>query len=87
MFKLIEINPINDTHAMLIVEAFNNYILYQTNSDDVYGVWSDGDGKGDGHGDDGDGFGDGSECHYGGSEDDSDDRGFWIPITGDGGRK
>lgn len=46
MFKLIEINPINDAHAILIVEAFNKYIVIDGGIANEYGCV--GDTRGDG---------------------------------------
>jgi hypothetical protein len=53
MITLIPIEPRNDAHGMLIVEAFYNLFIN-------WGGQSDGDGDGDGYGDrDGGGDGDG----------------------------
>jgi hypothetical protein len=71
MVTLLTIEPINEAHGMLIVEAFNMFFIDRGGQEDgagngnIYGngyVYGDGDGFGDG---DGDGYGDGG-CTYSG---------------------
>ena len=75
MVTLLTIEPINEAHGMLIVEAFNMFFIDRGGQEDGLGYgwgygYSNGDGYGDGDGDgDGDGYGDGygdGGCTYSG---------------------
>ena len=75
MVTLLTIEPINERHGMLIVEAFNMFFIDRGGKEDGLGYgwgygYSNGDGYGDGDGDgDGDGYGDGygdGGCTYSG---------------------
>jgi len=69
---IIPIEPLNDAHAMLIIEAFNVLFIIdggEANGDGDGDVnWGDGDGSGCSFGDRndlGDGYGDGANSGYG----------------------
>jgi hypothetical protein len=65
MVTLLPIEPLNDAHGMLIVEAFSRLFINRGGQSDG---WGDGDGSsGDGYGygnggGDGDGDGNGDDC-------------------------
>ena len=65
MITIIPIEPLNDEHALLIIEAFNRHFINRGGQEDSCGdgwdngVNYNGDGDGDGYGYNGDGYGDG----------------------------
>ena len=65
MVTLIPIEPLDDAHAFLIVEAFSKFFINGGGQEDGCGdgwdngVADNGDGDGDGYGYNGDGYGDG----------------------------
>jgi hypothetical protein len=52
MITIIPIEPINDEHALLIIEAFNRHFINRGGQEDGHGD-GDGDGRGRGYGDGG----------------------------------
>jgi hypothetical protein len=65
MVTLLPIEPLDNTHGMLIVEAFSRLFINGGGQEDGSGhggdngVADNGDGDGDGYGYNGDGYGDG----------------------------